>query len=152
MRNTGVPAAIYLCMTLTALCFILGIGFVAAAFLVSPQMAALARPAVLQWFGLLLIAVGGGYVLIANATTRNMTPGEANAQAYAHCPPFVRLTSYALMILSAAAFFAAIAVVESGRVERSVGESAIIGSFAVLLSSAVFALLWSTLVRTSRDA
>jgi hypothetical protein len=55
-------------------------------------------------------------------------------------------------LLARRAFFGSIALVEAGGVARPVGESAILGSFAVTASTGVFARLWSTLVRISRDA
>src|SRR5678815_2110181 len=90
----AVAFAIRVCMALTVLCFVGGLAFVAAAFFVSAESALAARPFVLKWFGFLLFAVLAGYVLIYHASTQDITPRQANALAFAHCPTEVKRASY----------------------------------------------------------
>jgi hypothetical protein len=138
------------CLSLTALCFLAGLGLVIATFAVSPESASALRPLVLQWHGALIGIVGAGCVVIHHATTRDITPRQAEAQAIAHCPQALKRTSYGFMLVGVVTFFTAIGLVESGRVARSVGESAILGAFSILMSAGVFARLWSTLERLRR--
>ena len=143
--------AIRTCLAFAVLCFLVGLGLFVAAFVVSPEFAAIARPQVLLWHGGLIAIVGMGYVLIYHATTQDITPRQAEAQELLHCPLALKRASYVSMLFGVIAFFGAIWLVESHRVERSVGESAILGAFSILISAGVFPRLWSTLRRLRRN-
>jgi len=136
-----------ICLGVTAICLLVGFSLLAASFIISPELASTVRSHVLFWHGGLIAVVGASYVLIHHATTQDITPRQAEVNALAHCPRALKLASYAIMLLGVIAFFGSIWLVESHRIDRSVGEAAILGAFTLLLSSSVFARLWSTLAR-----
>jgi len=150
--NPHLALAFRACLSLAAVGLVGGIILLFASFVVTPAVALSYRSLVLTWLGGYLLAVGGAYVLLTNQTVKGASHPASEADVSSGLPRRFRRIGYVVVATAFTAFFASIALVEAGLIDRNVGEAAILGAFSVGAFSGMFGGLWSALRRGSEDA
>ena len=108
-----------------------------------PVSVAAWRTGAMAWAGGYLFVVGGMYVFVSTTAPPSARLSGNNVNVFAGLPkPFTWLAP-TVTALCFAAFFIAIALVESGRVPRMPGEVAILGAFSMGAYAAMFSGCWT---------
>lgn len=150
--NSHLALVYRVCLTLAAIGFVAGFLLFLASFVLTPNIVVSYRSLVLPWFGLYMVAVGGACVLLSDTAAKNASHATSQTDIFSGCPRRLRRAGYIVVVAAFTAFFIAIWLVETARVNRDVGEAAILGAGSVGAFSAMFGGLWSEISRDHRNA